>query len=50
MKAYLEREVVRSLLRSGDRFTLIVFGSEARQLFSRTMETEAEARTPMFRR
>ena len=42
VKSYIRKEVIDSILKPGDRFSLIVFGSDARQLLSRTIETEAD--------
>jgi hypothetical protein len=42
VKAYLERDLVRPLLKVGDRFTLIVFGSSARAFPTRTIASEAD--------
>lgn len=42
VKAYLENELVRPLLKPGDRFTLIVFGSLARALPTRTIASDAD--------
>ncbi|MFA6504444.1 MAG: vWA domain-containing protein, partial [Treponemataceae bacterium] len=42
VKSYLKKEVVQAILKPGDRFTLIAFGSEARTLLSRNIETDAD--------
>lgn len=42
VKAYLERDLVRPLLKVGDRFTLIVFGKGARALPTKTIESAAD--------
>ncbi len=42
VKTYLEGELVRPLLKPGDRFTLIVFGERARALPTRTIASEAD--------
>ncbi|GAB1483546.1 hypothetical protein MASR2M78_23620 [Treponema sp.] len=42
VKAYIEKEFLRSLLKKGDRFTLITFGEEARLLSTRTISSDSD--------
>ena len=42
VKDYLDREVIDSLLKNGDDFTLVLFGEGAREQFTRTINTNAE--------
>ena len=42
VKNYLDREVIDKLLKNGDDFTLVLFGTNARELFTRTIHSDAE--------
>jgi len=42
VRAYLDSEVVKSLVRVGDRFTLIAFGSGARTVIRKEIASEAD--------
>ncbi|MDR2768438.1 MAG: VWA domain-containing protein [Treponema sp.] len=42
VQAYLEKEVINGLLKTGDDFTLITFGDSAQTRFSRTIASDAD--------
>ena len=42
VKNYLDREVIDGLLKNGDDFTLVLFGTNAREQFTRTINSDAD--------
>ena len=42
VKNYLDKEVIDGLLKNGDDFTLVLFGTRAREQFSRTINSDAD--------
>jgi len=49
VKEYLEKDVFGKLLQTGDRFTLITFGDNAREEFSRVVESESSKKDMLER-